>query len=72
MSNCSAYWNFYFTARFRHPLGMTIPGLRPGGLSPGRQEYKKKGYQKVSFLFMGWVMGLEPTTPGTTIRCSAN
>ena len=21
---------------------------------------------------MGWVMGLEPTTPGTTIRCSAN
>ena len=20
---------------------------------------------------MGWVMGLEPTTPGTTIRCSA-
>ena len=21
---------------------------------------------------MGWVMGLEPTTPGTTIQCSAN
>ncbi len=21
---------------------------------------------------MGWIMGLEPTTPGTTIRCSAN
>ena len=21
--------------------------------------------------FLGWVMGLEPTTPGTTIRCSA-
>ena len=21
---------------------------------------------------MGWDMGLEPTTPGTTIRCSAN
>ena len=21
---------------------------------------------------MGWVMGLEPTTPGTTIRCSAS
>lgn len=20
---------------------------------------------------MGWVMGVEPTTPGTTIRCSA-
>ena len=20
--------------------------------------------------FVGWVMGLEPTTPGTTIRCS--
>ena len=20
--------------------------------------------------FLGWVMGLEPTTPGTTIRCS--
>ena len=23
-------------------------------------------------LSMGWVMGLEPTTPGTTIRCSAS
>ena len=23
-------------------------------------------------LCLGWVMGLEPTTPGTTIRCSAN
>ena len=23
-------------------------------------------------LYMGWDMGLEPTTPGTTIRCSAN
>ena len=22
-------------------------------------------------LCLGWVMGLEPTTPGTTIRCSA-
>jgi hypothetical protein len=21
---------------------------------------------------MGWMMGLEPTTPGTTIRCSAS
>ena len=21
-------------------------------------------------LFLGWEMGLEPTTPGTTIRCS--
>ena len=21
---------------------------------------------------LGWVMGLEPTTPGTTIQCSAN
>ena len=23
-------------------------------------------------LCLGWVMGLEPTTPGTTIQCSAN
>ena len=23
-------------------------------------------------LGVGWVMGLEPTTPGTTIRCSAS
>ena len=37
-----------------------------------QREDKKKGYQMVSFLFLGWVMGLEPTTPGTTIRCSAN
>ena len=25
-----------------------------------------------SALFVGWDMGLEPTTPGTTIRCSTN
>ena len=28
---------------------------------------KKKGYQTVSFLFMGWIMGFEPTTFRATI-----
>ena len=32
----------------------------------------KKRRPNWSSFFMGWVMGLEPTTPGTTIRCSAN
>ena len=36
-------------------------------------EYKGKvPISKRNRNFMGWVMGLEPTTPGTTIRCSAN
>ena len=31
--------------------------------------YKIRGYLKVSSVFMGWVMGFEPTNTGTTIRC---
>ena len=33
---------------------------------------QKKTVTFVTVLIMGWVMGLEPTTPGTTIQCSAN
>ena len=29
-----------------------------------------RGRQEAGLLFLGWEMGLEPTTPGTTIRCS--
>ncbi len=35
-------------------------------------EKKKAIPIGMTFSFLGWVMGLEPTTPGTTIRCSAN
>ena len=35
-------------------------------------SYKIIPLLKQGDYFMGWVMGLEPTTPGTTIRCSAN
>ncbi len=35
------------------------------------QYYKKKWItSKTCFHFFGYLMGLEPTTPGTTIRCS--
>ena len=36
------------------------------------QWEKKQGTGMISqsLAFLGWVMGLEPTTPGTTIRCS--
>ena len=56
------------------PPACFLPLLRKGRpfKSHHRPKYKKKGYLLVSFLFMGWVMGLEPTTPGTTIQCSAN
>ena len=29
-----------------------------------------QGYDPIPCSFVGWEMGLEPTTPGTTIRCS--
>ena len=32
--------------------------------------FKEAG--SAGLFYMGWDMGLEPTTPGTTIRCSAN
>ena len=38
-------------------------------------QKRKAGAEAPAFrleIKMGWVMGLEPTTPGTTIRCSAN
>ena len=33
--------------------------VRAGALAPA-----------LRLIYVGWVMGLEPTTPGTTIRCS--
>ena len=36
------------------------------------QDFYFKEAGAAGLLSMGWDMGLEPTTPGTTIRCSAN
>ena len=36
------------------------------------ERTKGTGVTPIPLSFVGWVMGLEPTTPGTTIRCSAN
>ncbi len=33
--------------------------------------HKKTGSFEPVSIKMGWMMGVEPTTPGTTIRCSA-
>ena len=44
---------------WRHPI-----------VSPARCYGKRAGTLRLSFLFLGWVKGLEPSTPGTTIRCS--
>ena len=35
-------------------------------------DFAEKDRRCRPFLHMGWDMGLEPTTPGTTIRCSTN
>ena len=37
-----------------------------------QDRFEEKGRRSRPFLSVGWDMGLEPTTPGTTIRCSAN
>ena len=42
-----------------HPNGENIFLLRHSGI-------------RRSVVIVGWDMGLEPTTPGTTIRCSTN
>ena len=31
---------------------------------------KKNGMQNIPLLNLGWITGLEPVTPGTTIQCS--
>ena len=38
---------------------------------PNVERNKGPGLPRSLILCLGWVMGLEPTTPGTTIRCSA-
>ena len=45
--------------------GFTIELYKKFGLRPLRGAASE-------LCHMGWEMGLEPTTPGTTIRCSAN
>ena len=42
----------------------------PLGDAPMWKENRESGCPD-SLFFLGWVMGLEPTTPGTTIQCSA-
>ena len=59
--------------------GVKVPCLTTW-LRPNMERGKRGGMKKAGItgtlpaprLPVGWVMGLEPTTPGTTIRCSAN
>ena len=37
-----------------------------------QSQCKKGGGRRPPAFHVGWDMGLEPTTPGTTIRCSTN
>ena len=45
-------------------------GVLPLHYIPGSSS--QKGRHCRPFCSVGWDMGLEPTTPGTTIRCSSN
>ena len=47
--------------------GVKVPCLT-AWLHPYREE--RAGTKSHPSLFVGWVKGLEPSTPGTTIRCS--
>ncbi len=42
----------------------------PLGDTPVWKRMRDRDTPDPSFLFVGWVKGLEPSTPGTTIRCS--
>ena len=37
-----------------------------------RRNKNENDYKNRSHSYQGWMMGLEPTTLGTTIRCSTN
>ena len=69
----------------RNRLLLTLAGM--AGLEPTISESKsgvlplhyipinqqtETGEAGLGTFSVGWDMGLEPTTPGTTIRCSAN
>lgn len=41
-------------------------------LTPHKPLKTKKVVVKTTFFVLGWSVGLEPTTLGTTIQCSAN
>ena len=42
----------------------------PLGYTPIREKKGDRDSIPDPALFVGWVKGLEPSTPGTTIRCS--
>ncbi len=49
--------------------GVKVPCLT-AWLHPNKGKERGSGLYSRSPLFVGWVKGLEPSTPGTTIRCS--
>ena len=47
-------------------------GVLPLHYIPMELRETETGEAGLGSFSVGWDMGLEPTTPGTTIRCSAN
>ena len=63
------YWQGWLdlNQRMRESKSLALPlGYTPIGKETGI------GTLPIPVLFLGWIKGLEPSTPGTTIRCSAN
>ena len=51
----------------------TEDGVRNAQMIEGYDQESarhKKALQRIARLFLGWLMGFEPTTPGTTNQCS--
>ena len=79
---CSANWANEAYSIPNHRSGKNLAGM--AGLEPANEGVKvpcltawlhpyweeRAGIKSHPSLFVGWVKGLEPSTPGTTIRCS--
>ena len=50
------------------PYRLATPLYRAASLTRGRPEPQLRPFR---LILVGWVKGLEPSTPGTTIRCSS-
>ena len=69
-SHAAAWLRMAGMAGLEPTISESKSGVLPLHYIPGSSL--QKGRRSRPFCSVGWDMGLEPTTPGTTIRCSAN
>ena len=66
-----SYWGMAGMAGLEPTISESKSGVLPLHYIPIKEQ-TETGEAGLGSVSVGWDMGLEPTTPGTTIRCSAN